>query len=80
MAFVNGADVITTCISGNPIVNGSAVVFTMKGGPGVSGVYQREDPQVNRIPDSGGAYSVLHGRFFPQFLFVVSGAYDYSNG
>jgi len=43
-------------------------------------VYQREDPQVNRIPDSGGAYSVLHGRFFPQFLFVVSGAYDYSNG
>lgn len=80
MAFVNGADVITTCRSGG-FNNGSLIVMTGgKGDPSPSGRYEKIDPPINHYADSGVAYVRAHRRFFPQFLMVTSGAYDYSNG
>ena len=83
MAFISGNDVRTLCISGNPISNGSLVVFNNRGGSASiagSGAFQKIDPPVNNYPDSGVAYTRAHRRFFPQFLMVTSGNYDYTNG
>jgi len=82
MAFVGGADVIALVRNNSPINNGSFVILIAggRGDPAPSGTYQKINPQVNRYAESGLFYVRAHKRFFPQFLMVTSGNYDYSNG
>ncbi len=81
MAFISGADAFTTCNANNPINNGSLIVCTPKGSPpGSGGHYQSLAPTINHSMDSGAFITRASRRFFPQFLFVTSGNYNYSNG
>jgi hypothetical protein len=81
MAFISSADAFTTCNANNPINNGSLVVMNPKGGspPGSGGIYQARI-DVNHTMDSGVFVTRASRRFFPQWLLVTSGSYNYSNG